>query len=89
MRPTKKKRKKEKKNTRKNKTEEAKRTKKGKMKYKTKQACVQGSGRVPRTRLIFAGTTSPMICPADGPTYGRHKKTRREARSQTRVETES
>ena len=31
------------------------------------------------TRLLFAGTISPMICPDDGPTEGRHDKTRRKA----------
>ena len=30
--------------------------------------------------LLFAGTTSPMICPDDGPTEARHDKTRRRAR---------
>ena len=51
-------------------------------KRKTKQTCAQGAGRVLRTRLLFAGTISRMICPADGPTKGRHKKTRRKPRRQ-------
>ena len=29
------------------------------------------------TRLLFAGTISPTTYPADGPTCGRHEKTRR------------
>ena len=33
---------------------------------KTKQTCAQGAGRVPGTRLLFAGTVSPMIQPTDG-----------------------
>ena len=32
------------------------------------------------TRLLFAGTISPTICLGDGPTEGRHDKTRRKAR---------
>ena len=31
-------------------------------------------------RLLFAGGISPMICLGDGPTEGRHDKTRRRAR---------
>ena len=41
------------------------------------------SGRRPiseGTRLLFAGTISPMMCPVDGPTEGRHEKTRRKTR---------
>ena len=47
---------------------------------KTKQTCAQGAGRVPRTRLLFAGISPPMIYLADGPTSGRYKNTRRKAR---------
>ena len=85
----KKKRKKKKNNTNKQGTE---RRKKGKQvrkenkkneETKAKQACTQGEGRAPRTRLLFAGTISyPMICPADGPTQGPHRKTRRKTRRQ-------
>ena len=32
------------------------------------------------TRLLFAGTVSPMICLRGGPTKGRHDKIRRKAR---------
>ena len=54
---------------------------------KTKQTCAQGAGRVLRTRLLFADTISPKLCPADGPRRGRHshKKARRKARGQEEV----
>ena len=32
------------------------------------------------TRLLFAGTVSPMICPVDGPAERQHKKIRRKTR---------
>ena len=40
------------------------------------------SGRSPcpegaRLRLLFAGAISPILCPVDGPTEGRHDKNRR------------
>ena len=47
------------------------------------------SGRRPSpegARLLFAGPTSTMICPADGPTEGRYKKTRRDTRREERTE---
>ena len=47
---------------------------------KTKQTASRGAGRVPRTRVLFPDAISPMICSADGPTQGRHKKTIRKAR---------
>ena len=43
-------------------------------KRKTKQTCDQGAGRVPSTRFLIDGTISPMTCPADGPTEGRHRE---------------
>ena len=58
--------------------------KKGK-KTKNKTKTNIRSGRRPSpegTRLLFAGPISPinMICPVDGPTVGRHEKTRRTTR---------
>ena len=51
------------------------------MKRKENEANMRSSaGRVPRTPLLFDGTISPMICPADGSTSGSHKKTRRKGR---------
>ena len=48
---------------------------------KTKQTCAQGAGRVPRTRLLLAGTIRIMISPVRGPTtLGRHNWTRQKAR---------
>ena len=44
---------------------------------RSKHTCGRGAGRVPRTRSPFTGTISRMICPADGPRKGRHKKTRK------------
>ena len=29
-------------------------------------------------KVVFAGTISPIICPGDGPTEGRHDKTRQD-----------
>ena len=49
------------------------------------------SGRRPspeETRLLFAGTISPMICPGDGPTEGRHDKTSRKARQEKKRRTQ-
>ena len=37
-------------------------------------------GRVPRTGLLFAGTMSPLICPADGPTKRTSREDRREGK---------
>ena len=37
-----------------------------KMKQTNEATCAQGTDRVLRTRLLFAGTISPMLCPADG-----------------------
>ena len=59
---------------------------KGKRKEKNyqKPTCAH-SGRRPSptgTRLLFAGTISPMICPVDGPAEGRHEKTRRKIRQE-------
>ena len=54
------------------------REKTGEKKTKPKSSCMR-SGRKPSpegTRLPFAGTISSMICPVDGPTGGRHKRTR-------------
>ena len=50
-------------------------------KTETKTLCMR-AGRRPSpegTRLLFAGTISPMICLGDGPTEGRHDQTRRKA----------
>ena len=33
----------------------------------TKQTCTQSAGSVWRTRILFAGMISPMICGADEP----------------------
>ena len=63
--------------------------KKGKQEKKRKERKTEQktsymrAGRRPSpegTRSLFAGTISPMICPGDGPTEGRHDKTRRKAR---------
>ena len=51
-------------------------------KTKPKSSCMR-SGHRPSpegTRLLIAGTISPMIYPGDGPTEGRHSKTTRKAR---------
>ena len=60
---------------------------KGKKKLKQKQrTCAQGARRVPRGQgcwlLVFAGTISPMVCPVDESTRGRHEKTRRKTRQE-------
>ena len=34
------------------------------------------------TRLLLAGTISPVMCSVDGPTEGRHDKTRRKTRKE-------
>ena len=42
-----------------------------------KQKTSMRAGRRPSpggTKLLFAGTISPMICPVDGSTEGRHEK---------------
>ena len=51
-----------------------------KKRKKMKQKTSMRSGRRPSpegARLLVAGTINPMICPVDGPTKGRHGKTRR------------
>ena len=58
--------------------------KKRKEERKTKQktSCMR-TGRRPSpegTRLLSAGTISPTLCLGDGPTEGRHDKTRRKKR---------
>ena len=57
------------------------------MKEKNKTKINMHSGRWPSpegTRLLFAGTISPVVCPGDGPTEGRHDETRRKTRQQNK-----
>ena len=60
--------------------------KKRKEERKTKQktSCMRAERRPSPedTRLLSAGTTSPTICLGNGPTEGRHDKTRRKARKE-------
>ena len=65
----------------KGKKQKGKEDKRKERKTKLNSTSAQGAGRA-RTRLLFAGTISPVICPDDGPTQGRHKKTRRETRQE-------
>ena len=68
---------------------ENKRNKRKKRKAKQKQTCSPAAGRVRKgTRLLFAGTISPVICPVDGPTEGRHDKTRRKTKQEEGRDTE-
>ena len=59
---------------------------------KNETKIIMRSGRRPspeRTGLLFADTISPMICPGDGPTEGRHVKTRRKTgKEKKRAETQ-
>ena len=36
--------------------------------------------------MLFVGAISPMMCPGDGPTEGRHDKTRLKARQKKKKE---
>ena len=62
--------------------------KKEERKPKQKTFCMR-AGRRPSpegTRLLFAGTISPMMCLGDGPTERGHYKTRRKARKKKKNE---
>ena len=57
-------------------------------KNKQKTSCMR-AGRRPSpegTRLLFAGTVSPMISLGDGPTERRHDKSRRRQAKKKRTE---
>ena len=63
----------------------AKKTKKIKIKERKKKRNknFMRAGRRPSpegTRSLFAGTISPTMCLGDGPTEGRHDKTKRKAK---------
>ena len=57
---------------------------------KSETKIIMRSGRRPSHEgarlLVFAGAISPMVCPVDESTEGRHEKTRRKARKEKKRE---
>ena len=65
-----------------------KKKKKKKEKKKNEAKINMRSGHRPNpewTRLLFACTISPMICPGDGPTSGRQDKARQKTRQEKKT----